>query len=54
MEPTEISERVDRLRVVAVEMDGIVRDIGPKLIRLAYLRDEVRQIREEIDAKPRS
>lgn len=53
MEPTEFSERIERLRVIAVEMDSIVRDIGPKLIRLAHLRNESRQIREEIDAQRR-
>lgn len=50
MDPTEISERVSRLRTVAEEMDGIVRTIGPSLIRLAHLRAEARQIREEMDA----
>lgn len=45
---TDVSERVDRLRAVAVEMDRIVRDVGPKLIMLAHLRNEARQIREQI------
>jgi hypothetical protein len=48
--PTDIAERVERLRAVAIEMDRIVRDIGPKLIMLAHLRSEARQIREEIGA----
>lgn len=47
---TDIAERLERLRTVAVEMDGIVRDVGPKLIRLAHLRNEARQIKEEIGA----
>lgn len=51
-EPTEVIARVDRLQKVAVEMDSIVRDVGPKLIRLAHLRDEARQIREELGARP--
>ena len=50
MESTERDQRVDRLRTVAIEMDAIVHDIGPKLIRLAHLRNEVRQIREELSA----
>ncbi len=33
-------ERAERLRVIAIEMDSIVRDIGPKWIRLAHLRKE--------------
>lgn len=45
---TDVAERVERLRTVAIEMDGIVREVGPKLIRLAHLRNEARQIREEI------
>jgi hypothetical protein len=48
--PTDVSDRLERLRTVAIEMDGIVRDVGPKLIRLAHLRNEARQIREEIGA----
>lgn len=51
MERTELADRVERLRVIAVEMDAMVRDVGPKLIRLAHMRDEARQIREEIGAE---
>lgn len=50
MGPIDIAERVERLRTIAVEMDRIVREAGPQLIRLAHLRNEARQIREEIDA----
>lgn len=50
MGPTEASERAERLRTVALEMDRIVREVGPQLIRLAHLRAEARQIREEIGA----
>lgn len=50
MGSTDIAERLERLHTVAVEMDGIVRDVGPKLIRLAHLRNEARQIREEMGA----
>lgn len=49
-QPTDITERVERLRSVAVEMDRIVREIGPKMIRLAHLREESRRIMEEIGA----
>lgn len=41
-------ERADRLRVVAVEMDALVRELGPKWIRLAHLRAEAQQIIEEL------
>lgn len=47
---TDVQERVERLRSVAVEMDRIVREVGPKLIMLAHLRSEARKIREEIGA----
>lgn len=46
---TERTERIARLRTVAVEMDLIVREIGPKLIRLAHLREEVRVIQGELN-----
>ena len=49
--PIDLPERIERLRTVAVEMDRIVRDIGPKLIMLAHLRNEARQIREQIGAE---
>jgi hypothetical protein len=42
-------ERADRLRVIAVEMDALVRDLGPKWIRLAHLRKEAHQIIEELE-----
>ncbi len=45
-EPTDIGERVERLRTIAVEMDRIIREVGPKLIMLAHLRSESRQILE--------
>lgn len=51
MDQTDISERIERLHVVALEMDSIVRDIGPKMIRLAHLREEARAIREDVRAK---
>lgn len=41
--------RADRLRVVATEMDAIVREIGPKWIRLAHLRQEAHQIIAELE-----
>lgn len=50
--PIDALERLERLRTVAIEMDNIVRDIGPKLIKLAHLRNEARQIRGEIGAGP--
>lgn len=42
------TERAERLRVVALEMEQIVKEIGPKWIRLAHLRHESQQIIEEL------
>lgn len=41
-------ERLDRLTKVASEMDEIVRETYPKLIRLAHLRKESQTIIEEL------
>jgi Fe-S-cluster formation regulator IscX/YfhJ len=40
--------RVDRLQKIAIEMDEIVREIGPKWIKLAHLRKESQSIMEEL------
>lgn len=42
-------ERSERLKVIAVEMDGLVRELGPKWIRLAHLRKEAHQIISEME-----
>ncbi len=44
-------ERAERLRVIAVEMDTLVREIGPKWIRLAHLRKEAQQIIADLESK---
>ena len=44
-------ERAERLQVIAVEMDAIVREIGPKWIRLAHLRKEAQQIIADFETK---
>lgn len=49
---TVTRERAGRLTVLATEMDVIVRDIGPKMIRLAHLRREVRTILGELGRDP--
>lgn len=49
MTETERGERAARLHVIAVEMDMLVREIGPKWIRLAHLRQESRAIMRELD-----
>ena len=54
MEATDLAERIARLQTVAMEMDRIIREVGPRLIRLAHLRAEARSIREEMDARPGS
>ena len=48
MDQIEVEHRAARLRTIAVEMDRIVREIGPKWIRLAHLRSEARLINEEL------
>lgn len=50
MDQTERTLRAERLRIIAVEMDRIVREIGPKWIRLAHLRQEARLITTELEA----
>lgn len=44
-----LGERGERLRKIFLEMDQIVRDIGPKWIKLAHLRKEAAQIIGESD-----
>lgn len=46
------AQRAERLRTVALEMDAIVREIGPKWIRLAHLRKEADAILQEIGNAP--
>ena len=53
MDRTELEERVERLRVIAVAMNSIVQSVAPELIRLAHLREESRKIIGEIGARPR-
>lgn len=48
MDQTEITQRADRLRSIAIEMDRIVREIGPSWIRLAHLREEARVIQGQL------
>ena len=52
MTEVDQKERVQRLQVIAVEMDKLVRELGPKWIRLAYLREESKQIVEELRNVP--
>ena len=44
-------ERAARLRAIAVEMDALVRDLGPKWIRLAHLRKEAQEIMAQLEEK---
>lgn len=48
------ADRAARLRQIAVEMDSIVREIGPKWIRLAHLRKEAQQIISEAESEEAS
>lgn len=49
MDPTERTQRAERLRTIAIEMDRIVKEIGPKWVRLAHLRQEARSITAELE-----
>lgn len=44
-------ERAQRLRTIAVEMDALVRELGPKWIRLAHLRKEAHDIISFLEAE---
>ena len=46
-------ERAQRLRTIAVEMDSLVRELGPKWIRLAHLRKEAQAIIAVLEAEPK-
>lgn len=54
MDPTEVAQRAERLRTIALEMDRIVRQIGPSWIRLAHLREEARAIQKELEGHAES
>lgn len=43
-----IKERAERLKTIALEMDSIIKEIGPKWIKLAHLRKESQEIIEEM------
>ncbi len=49
----DVQERMERLKVVAIEIDGLVRELGPKWIRLAHLRTEAQAILKELEARER-
>lgn len=44
----QLRERADRLQKLADEADSILREVGPRLIRLAHVREEARLIIEEL------
>ena len=50
MDRTELIQRRSRMQTIAKEMDQIVREIGPKWIRLAHLRTEAREIMAELQS----
>lgn len=39
----------ERLKVVIVEIDKIVQDVGPKLIKLGHLRNEMKLLLDEVE-----
>lgn len=44
-------ERTQRLRTIAVEIDSLIRELGPKWIRLAHLRNEAHDIIAFLEAE---
>lgn len=48
----DVRERSARLKVVIGEIDAIMREIGPKMVRMSHLRKEVRSIVEELRGDP--
>lgn len=42
------AERTARLKTVLAEIDSLMRDVGPKWIRLAHLNNEAKLIAEEL------
>ena len=42
-------ERTQRLKVITAEMESIMKDVGPKCIRLAHLRKEASEIIAGLD-----
>ena len=42
------SERQERLKKIIIEIDSIIKEIGPKWIKLAHLRNEAKSIVEEL------
>lgn len=42
-------ELAERLRIIAVEMDTMMRDIGPKWIKLGHLSKEAKSIIAELE-----
>jgi hypothetical protein len=49
MAEIEVDERLARLRTIAVEMNALVQELGPKWIRLAHLRQEAQVIIKEFE-----
>lgn len=38
--------------MVIKEIDKIVQDVGPKLIKLGHLRNEMKTLLDEVEAQP--
>jgi hypothetical protein len=50
LSPTELEERSRRLRAVAEEMDRLMKEVGPKWLRIAHLKQEAESIMQDIGA----
>lgn len=48
------SERQERLKKIIIEIDSIIKEIGPKWIKLAHLRSEAKSIVEELSNEERT
>jgi len=48
------SERQERLKKIIIEIDSIIKEIGPKWIKLAHLRNEAKSIVEELSNEERT
>lgn len=47
-----MTESERRLQVVIKEIDKIVQDVGPKLIKLGHLRNEMKVLLDEVEGNP--
>jgi hypothetical protein len=44
-----LNQSEQRLQAVILEVDKIVQDVGPKLIKLGHLRSEMKMLLDEVE-----